>query len=84
MLKRFTDGSIHGVGADFPPEEKEEGEQQLREMIERFVEEELKDKQEFTLYDFYESFMGGKFYEWMEKIHPQSSDDGFENEEKDL
>ena len=84
MLKRFTDGSIHGVGLDFTPEEKEEGETQLQELIQRFVDEELKDNQEFTILDFYKSFMGGEFYEWMEKIHPELQDQELEGEDKDL
>jgi len=75
MLKRFTDGSIHGVGLESTPEEKEEGEKQLEELITKYVEEELKAKQEFTIYDFYNGFMGGQFYEWMDKLHPELSED---------
>ena len=77
MLKRFTDGSIHGVGSDFSPEDKEEGEKQLEEFITRYVDEIHADTQEFTIFDFYRGFMGGQFYEWMEKNHPDLKEEDF-------
>jgi hypothetical protein len=73
LLKMYMDGTVHDEEID--EDIREEAHKQLEEFVEAFIEAEAKEKDEFTVHDLFDDFIGGKFHDWLDKAHPENDSD---------
>jgi hypothetical protein len=73
LLKMYMDGTVHDEEID--EDIREEAHAQLEEFVEAFIDQEAKEKDEFTVEDLFTDFIGGAFHEWLDKAHPQHDDE---------
>lgn len=69
LLKMYMDGTVHDEEID--EDIREEAHAQIQEFVDEFIQLESATKNEFTVDDLFDDFLGGKFHDWLKKAHPQ-------------